>query len=191
MTVREPLERAGVFAKLREAAAAAEAGRGSVALVTGEAGIGKTSVVRAFTAGPRTRVLSGACDDLLTPRPLGPLRDAGLVDLPDGDVARVFDAALAALRTPTVLVVEDLHWADEVTLDVLGYLARRVAALPALLLLTFRDDEAPLRWLGTLAAAPVHRLPLAPLSPAAVAALAGEAGRDAEDMHAITGGNPF
>ncbi|HEX6360907.1 ATP-binding protein [Actinophytocola sp.] len=195
--MREPLERAGVLDKLRRTAQAAEAGRGSVALVTGEAGIGKTSVVRAFTAGLRMRVLAGACDDLLTPRPLGPLRDMAAAGTPlakavaDGELERIFDAALAELSTPTVLVVEDLHWADDVTLDVLGYLARRVASLPALLLLTFRDEEAPLRWLGTLAAAPTHRLPLAPLSPAAVETLAEEAGRDAPDLHALTGGNPF
>ena len=42
---------------------------------------------------------------------------------------------------PTVLVVEDVHWADEATLDVLGYLARRIAELPAVLVLTYRDDE--------------------------------------------------
>jgi DNA-binding CsgD family transcriptional regulator/tetratricopeptide (TPR) repeat protein len=191
--VGEPLERAGALAELHRAAEAASAGHGSVALVTGEAGIGKTSVVRAFTAGLTTRVLAGACDDLLTPRPLGPLRDAAagtpLADALDGD--RVFDAALAELRTPTVLVIEDLHWADDVTLDVLGYLARRIETLPSLLLLTFRDDEAPLRWLGTIAAAPVLRLPLAPLSPAAVAELAGSAGWTAPDLHAVTGGNPF
>jgi DNA-binding CsgD family transcriptional regulator/tetratricopeptide (TPR) repeat protein len=181
-----------VLAELGKAAQAAAAGRGSVALVTGEAGIGKTSVVRAFTAGLRTRVLAGACDDLLTPRPLGPLRDAGAgTPLAGAKDSEIFDAALAALRTPTVLVIEDLHWADDVTLDVLGYLARRIATLPSLLLLTFRDDETPHRWLGTLAASPVHRLPLAPLSPAAVDALARRAGRDAAGLHALTGGNPF
>ncbi len=197
--MHETLERAGVLTRLRKIARAAEAGRGAVALVTGEAGIGKTSVVRAFTAtAVRARVLAGACDDLLTPRPLGPLRDAVAgtagplaAALGTGDPERVFDAALAELRTPTVLVVEDLHWADDVTLDVLGYLARRVAQLPALLLLTFRDDEAPQRWLGTLAGAPVHRLPLAPLSPAAVDELARAAGRDGGELHAVTGGNPF
>jgi DNA-binding CsgD family transcriptional regulator/tetratricopeptide (TPR) repeat protein len=190
--VGEPLERAGVLAVLRKAARDAEAGRGSVALVSGEAGIGKTSVVRAFTSGLRMRVLTGACDDLLTPRPLGPLRDAGAgTPLADAVDDRVFDAALAELRTPTVLVIEDLHWADDVTLDVLGYLARRIATLPALLVLTFRDDEAPLRWLGTVTTAPVHRLPLHPLSPTAVDALAREAGRDPADLHTLTGGNPF
>lgn len=199
MTVQEPLERARVLARLRGIAGKAARGHGAVALVTGEAGIGKTSVVRTFTAGATSRVLSGACDDLLTPRPLGPLRDATATEngplrtaLRNNDVERVFDAALAELRQrPTVLVVEDLHWADDVTLDVLGYVARRVAALRALLLLTFRDDEAPRRWLGTLAAAPLHRFPLTPLSPSAVDVLAREAGRAAGDLHTLTGGNPF
>jgi predicted ATPase len=73
----QPLEREPVLATLAAAVRDANAGRGSVVLLTGEAGIGKTSVVRAFLAAAgRTRVLVGACDDLLTQRAFGPLRDA-------------------------------------------------------------------------------------------------------------------
>ena len=200
MAGSRPLEREPVLVTLAAAVRDASSGRGSVVLLTGEAGIGKTSVVRAFRAGAgRTRVLTGACDDLLTQRAFGPLRDATAGTsgplasaLDGGDAGAVFEAARAELSTPTVLVVEDLHWADDATLDLLGYLARRIATLPVVLLLTFRDDTPHLdRWLGTLAAASPVRLALRPLSPAAVADLAAESGRDGAELHTLTGGNPF
>src|SRR5689334_22007480 len=123
------LERAEQLGVLVGAIADASAGRGSIVLVAGEAGIGKTSVVRAFVARlPTTsRLLLTRCDDLMAPRTLGPLRDAALDT--DGPLAaaladaaapdRVFPALLEelTLRRPTVLVVEDVHWADDATLD--------------------------------------------------------------------------
>src|SRR3954451_17242553 len=173
----EVLEREAALAALESAMAAAEAGHGSLALVPGGPGSGKTSLVRAFaarTAG-RARVLRCACDDLVTPRTLGPLHDAAagtrgplavtLAD--DGPIDAVFPAVLEELEefSPTVLIVEHAHWADDATLDVLGYAARRVASRPALLVLTLRDDaidaEHPLqRLLGTLDGEPLHRLAL-------------------------------
>ena len=200
---RELRERGPVLAALHAAVADAAAGRGAAALVTGEAGIGKTSVVRALRAelDHGVRVLAGACDDLLSPRALGPLREVAAAvagPLADADPDALPGALLAELAAwrPTVLVVEDLHWADDATLDALGHVARRLADLPVLLVLTFRDDEVvpahPLRrLLGALTAAPVHRLPLAPLSSAAVAGLAAGSGRDPAALHALTGGNPF
>jgi DNA-binding CsgD family transcriptional regulator/tetratricopeptide (TPR) repeat protein len=203
------LERDAPLGALLGALADAEAGRGSTALVSGEAGIGKTSLVRALAGrlGGRVRLLQAACDDLVTPRTLGPLHDAAagtngplasaLAD--DGPVDGVFAAVLEELgvASPTVLIVEDAHWADDATLDVLGYAARRIQTRPALLVLTLRDDaidpEHPLqRLLGTLAGGgPVHRLELAPLSRAAVEDLAAGTGRDAGAVHALTRGNPF
>ncbi len=201
------LERGPVLDDLLDAVAAAGTGRGGAAIITGEAGIGKTSVVRALRASldHGVRVLAGACDDLLSPRALGPLREAAAGttgplaaalagEQPDA-VPGAAVAELAAWR-PTVLIVEDLHWADDATLDVLGHVARRLADLPALLVLTFRDEEVPpahpvRRVLGALTAAPVHRLALAPLSSAAVAGLAAGSGRDSAALHALTGGNPF
>ena len=128
------LERDAPLGALLIALEEAEAGHGSTALVSGEAGIGKTSLVRAFAAraGARVRLLQAACDDLVTPRTLGPLHDAAAGT--DGPLARalaseeqVFGALLDELaQTPTVLIVEDAHWADDATLDVLGYVARRV-----------------------------------------------------------------
>ena len=202
------LEREATLAALARAVTAAAAGRGSVALVTGEAGIGKTSLIRAFVREARehARVMLSACDDLMTPRTLGPLRDAALgrdgplaAALADGEpVEDVFTALLEELAAepPTVLVIEDLHWADDATLDVLAYAARRVESAGALLVLTFRGDEVeprhPLqRLLGVLASCPVHRLELTALSREAVRRLSAGTGADAEAVHRITRGNPF
>jgi DNA-binding CsgD family transcriptional regulator/tetratricopeptide (TPR) repeat protein len=191
------LEREQTLAALERAVADAAAGRGSVVLVTGEAGIGKTSLVRAFAddAADRARLLLSACDDLMASRTLGPLRDAVLGSEPVEDPFSALLDELAA-ETPTVLVVEDVHWADDATLDVLGYAARRIEPLGAVIVLTFRDDEIdahhPLhRFLGVLAGCPVHRVALAPLSLAAVRALCAGTGAHPGALHRATRGNPF
>ncbi|WP_428956810.1 ATP-binding protein [Streptomyces sp. cg35] len=204
------LERDLELQRLAAAARDAADGAGCVALVVGEAGIGKSSLVRALPGVlPRgARLLVGYCDDLATGRPLGPLRDlAGGVGaelaraLRDaGDRYRVHEALYAELAggpRPAVLVVEDVHWADEASLDALRYLVRRVDGLPAAIVLTYRDDQVgrghPLRQLlGLLSGvARVHRLPLAPLSPGAVRALSATADLDAAQVYAVTSGNPF
>ena len=190
------LERDRTLDLLERAVGDAAAGRGSVALVMGEAGIGKTSLVRAFAASAGARVLLSACDDLMAPRTLGPLRDAGLVG--DQPVDAVFGAVLDGLTVdpPTVLVVEDLHWADDATLDVLAYVARRIEPVGALLVLTCRDDTVdprhPLyRFLGVLAGGPVHRVVLRPLSRLAVRELSAGSGADPDALYRVTRGNPF
>jgi hypothetical protein len=97
----------------------------------------------------------------------------------------------------TIVVLEDLHWADEATLDVVRLLARRIETLPALVVATFRDDELdrshPLRIVvGELpAGGAVDRLAIARLSAGAVAALAAMHGVDAAELHRRTAGNPF
>lgn len=204
MTPPALLERDAPLSALVEALAAAEDGHGSTALISGEAGIGKTSLVEAFVgvAARRGRLLTAACDDLVTPRTLGPLWDAAPADGPLAEALasdrEVFAALLAELarERPTVLVVEDAHWADDATIDVLGYAARRVRSLGALLVLTVRDEALapghPLhRLLGVLAGEPVHRLALSPLSRDAVVALVNGTGRDPDALHALTRGNPF
>jgi DNA-binding NarL/FixJ family response regulator len=201
---REP-GREALAAALREAAG----GAGRVALVYGEAGIGKTSLVDAFTreAARGCRVLRGACDSLLTPRPLGPLHDlaprtgpALRAALEAGAApATLFPAVLEELarQPPVVVVLEDLHWADEATLDLVKFLGRRVGQLAALLVLTYRDDELgphhPLRIvLGDLStSSAVRRISLPPLSVEAVRTLAANQSLDAEALHRQTGGNPF
>ncbi|MFC7661334.1 AAA family ATPase [Pseudonocardia benzenivorans] len=175
-------------------------------LVAGDAGIGKTVLLRAFAERTRALpVLWGMCDSLSTPRPLGPLRDvAGELDpalpaLLRGGAAQheIFAAVLEALRTrPRVLVVEDLHWADEATLDLVRFLARRIRALPLVLVLSYRDSlgvDHPLSAvLGDLVSAPgTRRLQLAPLTRAAVAELVEGHGLDPAGVHRRTAGNPF
>jgi DNA-binding CsgD family transcriptional regulator/tetratricopeptide (TPR) repeat protein len=204
------LERASFLSLLDECFVdAAERGSGRLVLVGGEAGVGKTVLVRSFCDRHRraTRVLSGGCEALFTPRPLGPLADvaaetggelAALVER-GGRPYLVLAELLRELRGlgPAIVVLEDLHWSDEATLDVVRLLCRRVEAVPALVVATFRDDELgpthPLRLLlGELSsAAAVRRLQLPPLSQAAVAELAGPYGVDAELLFRQTGGNPF
>src|SRR4051794_28467888 len=201
------LERDSELRVLDAALDGAAGGAGSVVLVSGEAGIGKTSLVRAFTRTLRAgRVLAGACDDLLTPRALGPLRDAVrhvrgplAAALAAADPGEVFPAVVEELgdpHGPTVLVVEDVHWADSATLDLLRHVGRRIADLPALLLLTYRPDEIgrehPLRGvLGSLGGRTVQRLALHRLSAGAVAELAAGSPVDAARLHRATAGTPF
>jgi DNA-binding CsgD family transcriptional regulator/tetratricopeptide (TPR) repeat protein len=202
----ELLERDNALAALVRACDSAGRGEGRVVYVTGEPGIGKSSLVGRFVEqlDPETRVLLGTCDDLSVPRPLGPIRDLA------GSVSRPLEAALAGgaapheLQTlllaelelpprPTVLVLEDVHWADDATCDAITVIGRRIATLPALLVLTFRAGEAPPRHplhgaIGAIRADDTYVLELAPLSADAVASLAGD---DARGLFAATGGNPF
>jgi DNA-binding CsgD family transcriptional regulator/tetratricopeptide (TPR) repeat protein len=180
---------------------------GRLVFLGGEAGVGKTSLLRHFcrTGAGRARVLWGACAPLRTPPPLGPLVDVaeatgGELEALVGAAARPHEVAAAVLRelrrrTPTVLVFEDLHWADEATLDVLALLAARVASAPALLIASYRDDELDrthqLRLvLGELVRGP-GRMKLDALSMDAVAELARPHGIEPEELYARTGGNPF
>jgi DNA-binding CsgD family transcriptional regulator/tetratricopeptide (TPR) repeat protein len=203
----ELLERERELEAIERAVDDATRGDGRVVLVSGEAGIGKTSIVRRAVErlGRRARVLVGACDDLFTPRTLGPFHDLALgAEAPLRRALRTpgdRDAVLAAVTEeftdplrPTVLVIEDAHWADEATRDVLAYLARRVHRLPLVLLITYREplaDEHPLRaLLGALAGSHVVRVPLHALSAAALARLADER-ISARRLQELTGGNPF
>ena len=200
------LERERELAELGDAVRAAIDGSGCVLLVHGEAGIGKSSLVGALRDRPPagSRVLVGACDALSTPRTLGPLRDlTPFVGSRLGDALRAGDReeVLTALHEElasapgTVLVVEDVHWSDEATLDVLRFLGRRIDELRAVLVLTYRDDELdrdhPLaRLLGDLRVN-VRHLPLRRLSAAAVGELTAHSGVDPDRVYALTGGNPY
>jgi DNA-binding CsgD family transcriptional regulator len=206
----ELLERADHLAALGDdLARVRRTSRGRVVLIGGEAGVGKTTLVRRFCEerGPKVRSLWGACDPLFTPRPLGPL--LGVAEETSGELEAVVKSGalphdvVAALvqelraRTPTIFVLEDVHWADEATLDVLRLLARRVETLPVLVIATYRDDELvrthPLRLvLGELATSPgVERMRIAPLSAGAVARVAQPYGVDVDELYRKTAGNPF
>lgn len=215
--MRLVLERDDALGALHLALARARTGHGEVALVAGEAGAGKTTVVDEFLrqAAGRPIVHRGGCDPLATPRPLGPLIDA--VASSDADLAARLAAGanraeafaigwslLAGDRDDdrhdseraSILVIEDVHWADDTTLDLVTFLGRRIASAPALLVLTHRDDEVgrghPLRArLGELGATIRTRVNLGPLSVRSVAALADGTGIDPDELHRATGGNPF
>jgi DNA-binding CsgD family transcriptional regulator len=180
---------------------------GRLLLVGGEAGVGKTALLRRFCeeAGKPVRILWGACEPLRTPRPLGPLVD--IADAVSGELEELLSGsatphqvAMALLeeldhRVPAVVVLEDLHWADEATLDVLTLLTARIRSVPAVVLASYRDDEVDrseqLRLvLGELVRRP-GRLKVAPLSAAAVEELAATHGVDGGELFRRTGGNPF
>lgn len=182
---------------------------GRLVFIAGEAGIGKTTLLQHFVHSQieNARLLWGACEALFTPRPLGPLHDfapqtAGELPhlLQDEQTNRplIFSTLLKELQAePTIAVVEDAHWADEATLDLLKFLGRRIHLTQSLLLVTYRDDELtsrhPLRiLLGDLAtSAAVGRIALAPLTVAGVGQLIGNQDVDARSLHQLTNGNPF
>src|SRR5215510_15553009 len=198
----ELLERDSPLQCLADTLHEAAAGLGRIALVHGEAGIGKTALVEGFLAAHRaeTRALLGRCDALFTPQPLGPVHDialqanGALLQLMRTAAGRlaIFGALLHELQgsgKPTVLVFEDMHWADAATLDLLKYLARRIGTVPTLVILTYRDDEldghhALWSLLGNLPADAIRRVPIQPLTEAAVAPLARRAGRSAAQIYA-------
>ena len=203
------LERASQLQALDSDLAQAKAGQGCVTLVYGEAGIGKTALVEYFTRAHQNsdRVLWGTCDSLFTPRPLGPVYDIAMEldgELPallnsNADRPAIFSACLVELqKRPTIVVFEDVHWADEATLDLIKFLGRRIQRTTSLIILTYRDDELsaghPLRLvLGDLPRAATKRLQLLPLTEPSVFALAKAADQPerAQKLFDATNGNPF
>jgi predicted ATPase len=202
------LEREDELEALVRAVDGAIRGRGCLVLMGGEAGSGKTSLVRELRARSSERVtfLAGACEPLSVPVPLGALRalleGAGGGDLTEagsGDrlvLARRLMGALVE-QSPAVAVIEDLHWADPSTLELLRILARRAEEIGVVIIATYRDDEVSANrslglLLGDLATNPVvRRIALRPLSDRAVRELAGPSGLDASELARATGGNPF
>ncbi|MFP3915500.1 MAG: ATP-binding protein, partial [Actinomycetota bacterium] len=203
--VTDLLEREDQLATLEAGRERAAEGRGGVMLISGEAGAGKTALVRAFTSrlADGHRLLWGMCDDLVIPRPLGPFRDIAteapaLAEAISGhDQGQILDAVieeLAAKPSPVVAVVEDAQWADEATVDLIGFLGRRVDRLTALIIVTYRDVGTPLdhplrQTLGKIPTANLTRIAVGPLSRAAVAELAGTA--DVDDLYRLSRGNPL
>ena len=203
------LERETQLASLRQYAAEARGGAGRLVLVSGEAGVGKSSLVEELETGLDDATWAwGACDGLFTPRPLAPLYDIArelgghLHDVVSASAARddLFDALLQTAGTVdglAVLVVEDVQWADDATLDLLRFLGRRLRRLPVLVVVTFRDDALapthPLRIaLGELSGQPfTRRIDLPPLTEAGVRRLAEGTSYSPAELYRLTGGNPF
>lgn len=196
---RALLDRESHLSALAEWISDAATGHGRIVLVEGEAGTGKTSLLHAACAG--VEAWWGWCDPLQTPRPLGPLFDiAPLAGFsPSTDPFETYTTLLGVLRrreVPVVVVIEDIHWADEATLAMLQFLGRRIDGCRATLLVSFRRDEGGAglrRLLGDLARQPdrLRRVEVGPLSPPAVAELTRGTGLDPDQVLATTGGNAF
>ncbi len=201
------LERDSEMEQLRHLLADLDSSGGRVVLVRGEAGIGKSALISEFISEveDRVHVLFGECDDLLTPQPLGPIWDVARDEpsisaaLTQGDRRAVMEELLALLSRelrPAVLVLEDTQWADEVTLDVIKFLGRRIRRTNGLLVLTYRDGEVdtdhPLRQvIGELSPHNLMRVHLDPLSAEAIASLIEGTELDSDEVLALTGGNPL
>ena len=208
------LEREAQLASLKDYAHQARGGDGRMVLVAGEAGVGKSALVEQVQADlAGASWYWGACDGLFTPRPLGPLFDIAaklggeLLERCRADAPRedLFGALLRQVSAPDaqhpetlhVVVIEDIHWADEATIDLLRFLGRRIRDASVLLIVTYRDDGLapgdPLQLaLGDLASQrSVRRVSVAPLSTGAIQALAGGSATEAASLRELTGGNPF
>src|SRR6201993_1329941 len=203
------LERLAFLQQLDEKLARTRAGEGQAVFISGEAGIGKSALLGAFFARlpSGTVVVRGFCEALSTPRALGPvleilsrlgLRSPSEIE-PGYSREAAFNEALARLSAAeqeTIVVLEDLHWADEASLDFVRFLGRRIGQTRTLLLTSHRDDEAgsghPLRRvLGDLTGQQVTRMRLPALSTEAVNTLARRKDRDGARLYALTGGNAF
>jgi DNA-binding CsgD family transcriptional regulator/tetratricopeptide (TPR) repeat protein len=203
------LEREELFGRLFAHLKDAGEGSGSLIFLTGEAGAGKTTVVKELVARTpsNTLVLIGGCDPLSTPRPLGPLldiagdSDSGLGSINElDDTFEMFATVLDRLHNtirPVLMILEDVHWADAGTLDMITYLGRRISDTKAMIVATYRDDE-----IGTdhpllpvlsdlIAKEAVKRYPVDLLSRRAVRELAEGTDVDADLVFAATGGNAF
>jgi predicted ATPase/DNA-binding CsgD family transcriptional regulator len=204
--VMDLLERQALVEQMDAYLVDATQGRGRVVSLLGEAGVGKTALARAFAegVGGDVRVLWGACEDLSAPEPLGALWD--LARGARWPLARfreeesrlaLFARFLDALdEGPTIAVIEDLHWADDATVDFVRYLGRRIRDTRVMLLLSARDDESggQARHRRALSDVPTEnraRIDVPRLTEAAVGALARAAGREAGDLFATTAGNAF
>ncbi len=205
----ELIERSGYLDVLKKQFEQTAHGEGFIFFIIGEAGIGKTSLVNAFAreVEDECEIYTGTCDSLFTPRPLAPLFDIawqiddGLPELLQSttDKTTLFAAflqKLTASRQRIVLIFEDIHWADEVTLDFIKFFARRITRTRCLFILTLRDNEisenlALQHVLGELSPDVMKKIPLQPLSPQAVKKMAAVRGYSGEDVYNISGGIPF
>ncbi|MHA6731604.1 helix-turn-helix transcriptional regulator [Devosia sp. A369] len=202
------LERATQFEQLNTLLTAAISGRGGIAAVCGEAGAGKTSLVAGFAgaAAGIARVLRSACEDLSVPDPLGPLYDLAreanwtlVRSGADRQGLSLFSDALEAFQSderPTLLLIEDLHWADEATLDFVRFVGRRIVQSNIVLVLTARTDSGDgqrrlRRALAGIPADHVLRIDIPLLTQSAVAELVHASGGDAQTIYRATAGNPF
>jgi len=205
----ELIERDGFLRSLETLFESVIEGEGHCILLSGEAGIGKTSLIKSFYKEKKDncKIYQGTCDALFTPRPLAPIydiiwqiqKDTNENELHNVDKSLLFNQLFNGLeqqRKPVIIIIEDIHWADEATLDFIKFFARRIGRIHCLFILSYRDNEIldnhPLRnVLGQLSPDSITRLQLQPLSKDAVEKMAEERGYKGEDVFSISGGNPF
>ncbi|MBS1600447.1 MAG: AAA family ATPase [Bacteroidetes bacterium] len=205
----ELIERAEFLSLLHAKFESVEAGEGHCVFISGEGGIGKSSLAKKFSSEVKNdcEVYLGTCDSLFTPRPLAPLYD--ILDQIGTDLRKNFELnadrtelftnffnELKARKDNIVIVFEDIHWADEATLDFIKFFSRRITQLRCLFILTYRDNEIhayhPLRnVLGQLSTDTYTRIQLPPLSKEVVTRMSVERGYNGEDVFSISGGIPF
>ena len=205
----ELIEREGFLDILQSQFEKTSTGEGHCIFVSGEAGIGKTSLVKTLCKKLKgsCNIYEGTCDALFTPRPLAPLYDI-LLQLGHGfpesshEIAdrtvlftRIFHE-LKNQKEASIVIFEDIHWADDATLDFIKFFARRITQLRCLFILTYRDNEIHSNHylrniLGQLNRDSFTRLQLPPLSREAVVKMAKERGYNGKDVYSISGGNPF
>ncbi|MFD4635819.1 BTAD domain-containing putative transcriptional regulator [Lentzea sp. NPDC058436] len=180
--------RSAELAALESAVPAASLG---IALVTGEAGVGKTALAEAFTAvlaaaGWRT-VWARCPEDAPVAWPWQQVVEALGAELPDTDRFHLRRAIVSTVESaaPVLVVLDDLHQADEETLAVLAAFTTNRLTGRVLIVATSRT-AVPLE---ALARAEPVRVELGGLDEEAVAALVGDL--DARAIHERSGGNPF
>jgi DNA-binding CsgD family transcriptional regulator len=205
----ELIERDGFMRSLETTFESVTEGEGHCVLLSGEAGIGKTSLIKSFYKEKKDhcKIYQGTCDALFTPRPLAPIyeiiwqiqKDTKENELYNVDRSLLFNQLFHDLeqqKKSVIIIIEDIHWADEATLDFIKFFARRIGRIHCLFILSYRDNEIldnhPLRnVLGQLSSDSLTRLQLQPLSRQAVEKMAEERGYKGEDVFSISGGNPF
>lgn len=199
------VEREGQLTALR-GSISGSAEEGQVVLLSGEAGHGKTSLLNVFINGldHRFTILAAACEPVGIPAPFAPLYDL-LDQLPVELVTDIRSASgrpaiyagvLDVLKNDrVVLVIEDVHWADEATLGLVRYLGRRIGPTGSVLIVTYRSEEVdltpPLRLVIADLGPAALRIDLPALSIAGVSAMTRGLDLDPAQVHAATLGNPF
>lgn len=202
------LERDHIIAEINRTIAELQSS-GKIILVSGEAGIGKTSLIEHVYkhVDPNIEVFWSGCDPLFTPRPYAPIYDIAAQLDPKlqtllesgthpGKVFSSFFQAVKALERSSIIIIEDLHWADNASLDLLKFFVRRIALVPCILCVTYRNDEVTLEHplnsvLRLIPSAHTLRLALQPLSIEAVSSMAENTAQNPQHLHEITAGNPF
>ncbi len=148
----ELIERDSFLTALRSQCEDVSEGEGHCIFISGEAGIGKTTLIKAFCNEVKSKcnIFHGICDALFTPRPLAPLYDVLLQlgkTIPESNIDITnrtafftnFLQEFSDRKEVNLIVFEDIHWADEATLDFIKFLSRRITQLKCLFILSYRD----------------------------------------------------